>query len=140
MISKAYTLCAFSAVGMAICSNEWVQSIFFPSKKVLAAIIAGMTGMLSSNISFQFYQMPAMVSHTFGANKALCLSLLDSVAYFVAAPVWATTGKIVEAGGRHGWSLAWLMLAAMFAAGGRTMLNAIPSVLAQQQQHKSAPA
>lgn len=112
-----------------------VQRIFFQSQNVLAATLAVITAVLSSNLSFQFFQIPAMVATTFfDRNKALCLSLFDAMGFFVSAQVWAATGKIVNSEGQHGWSLSWLMLAAMFAAGGKTMMSILPSVLHKQQQ------
>lgn len=133
MLTKAYAMSAFTAAAMALCSNAWVQALFFPSQKVLAGTVAILTGILASNISFQFYQLPAMVATTFGQNKALCLSLLDAVGYLSAALVWAITGKIVAGAGQHGWTLAWLMLAGMFVACGKSMMSALPGVLMQQQ-------
>ena len=135
MLSKAYTISALSAIAMALCANGWVQRIFFPSQEVLAVTVAAITGVLSSNVSFQFFQIPAMVATTFfGKNKALCLSLFDALGFFFSAQVRATTGKIVESAGQHGWTLSWLMLAAMFGAGGKTMINVLPTVLHKQQQ------
>ncbi|CAB9497158.1 expressed unknown protein [Seminavis robusta] len=141
MLSKAYSACALSAVGMALCANRWIQELLFPSKYILAATIAALSGILASNISFQFYQIPAMTATAFfGPNKALCLSLLDGLGFFLAAPVWAATGKIVEGAGPHGWTLAWFLLAGMFSAGGKTMIGALPMILKRQQQQQRAAA
>ena len=81
-----------------------------------------------------------MTANTFGQNKAVALSLFDGLGFLLAAPVWAMTGKVVAMAGQHGWTIAWLMLAAMFGAGGKTMLKALPSVMLKQQQQQRRAA
>ena len=135
MLSKAYTLSTVSAICLALCSSSMIQRTFFHSQHILAATLAAITAVLSSNLSFQFFQIPAMVATSFfDNNKALSLSLFDAMGFFFSAQVWATTGKIVSNTGQLGWSFSWLMLAGMFAAGGRTMMAILPTVLHKQQQ------
>ena len=140
MVSQAYKTSFATSIAMALCANGWIQGFLFPSKVLLAVTVAAMSGIIASNLSFQFYQIPAMAATAFfGQNKAICLSLLDSVGFIWAAAIWGVTGKIVASAGQYGWSLIWLMLAGMFGAGGLTMMSILPSVLQKQQQQNSSP-
>lgn len=129
-LRKRYSKAVLSALALAICANQHVSSVFGgPVPLALAAAVA--SGAMASSVSFQFYQLPAACAKRYGENKAICLSLLDGLGFFVGVPVWVTIGRIVgcERIGRHGWTLAWSLLAGLFAFGGSLMLSAAPSIL-----------
>lgn len=138
MLSKAYTSSVVAALGMALCANQWLRRIIFPSEYLLAIVLAIMSGAIASSLSFQFYNIPLMAASTFGQNRAVCLSLLDGLGFFLSAPIWAITAKIVGSSKTHGWSMAFLMLAALFSLGGKSMMGIIPTVIKKQEQHATA--
>jgi MFS family permease len=136
MLRRAYTRAVLSAVGLALCANKWLTDILMPSKLVLAGVAALLSANMASNLSLQYYQIPTIVSNTFGENKAVCLSLLDALAFFLSAPFLAATGQIVGRMGDYGWSLALTMLAGLFVAGGVLLVDILPHALDPQEEPK----
>jgi MFS family permease len=129
MLRRAYTRAVMSAVGLALCANTWLTDILFPSKMVLAGVAALLSATMASSLSIQYYQIPTIVSNTFGENKAVCLSLLDALAFFLSAPFLAATGQIVGRLGDYGWSTALTMLATLFVVGGFLLVDILPRAL-----------
>jgi MFS family permease len=129
MLRRAYTRAVMSAVGLALCANQWLTDILLPSKMVLAGVAALLSATMASSLSIQYYQIPTIVSNTFGKNKAVCLSLLDALAFFLSAPFLAATGQIVGRLGDYGWSTALTMLATLFVLGGFLLVDILPRAL-----------
>lgn len=129
MLRRAYTRAVMSAVGLALCANTWLTNILIPSKIVLAGVAALLSATMASSLSIQYYQIPTIVSSAFGENKAVCLSLLDALAFFLSAPFLAATGQIVGRLGDYGWSTALTMLATLFVVGGFLLVDILPRAL-----------
>ena len=92
-------------------------------KNTIATIITLASGILASSLAVQFYQFPSKFAQNFGDDKAICISFVDAIAFFVASPIWKSVSNIVTSDSfTDGWSVAWLMLTAFFALGtGLTM-------------------
>jgi hypothetical protein len=134
MLRRAYTRAVLSAIGLALCANSWLTNLLIPSKMVLAGIAGLLSATMASNVSIQYYQIPTIVSNTFGKNKAVCLSLLDALAFFLSAPFLAATGQIVGRLGDYGWSTALTMLASLFVLGGFLCVDILPRALEPKQE------
>lgn len=129
LLRKNYAKATLSCLALALLANQKVATVLFPSKYVIAGLVALLTGVMASSLSFQFYQIPPMTSKMFGEDKAVCLSFLDGMGFFLSAPIWAVTSQIVGGLGIYGWSTAWVMLAFLFGSGGALMLRTLPQVL-----------
>jgi MFS family permease len=129
MLRRAYTVSVVSTIGMALCANNWLTDLLIPSKAVLAAVAALLSAIMASSLSVQYYQIPTIISKTFGENKAVCLSLMDALGFFLSAPYLAATGQVVGRLGDYGWSAALTMLAVLFGVSGFLMLDILPRAL-----------
>jgi MFS family permease len=129
MLRRAYTVSVVSTIGMALCANNWLTDLLIPSKAVLAAVAALLSAIMASSLSVQYYQIPTIISKTFGENKAVCLSLMDALGFFLSAPYLASTGQVVGRLGDYGWSAALTMLAVLFGVSGFLMLDIFPRAL-----------
>ena len=110
-----------SALTIAIMSKSAVIATL--GKKMIAAIITMASGILASSLAVQFYQFPSKFAQNFGEDKAVCISFVDAMAFFVASPIWKSVSNLVTGDSfTDGWSVAWMMLTAFFALGtGLTM-------------------
>jgi len=144
MLRIRYTLNVGSALGLAGIASLVAQKYRSPlpvgssptssvtsTQWAISIALALCSGFMSANISYQYFQFPTMTSKVFGEHKEVCISWLDGIAFLLAAPVFAVTGKMV---GRYGWVHTWGMLAAFFAAGWTLTMWAIPPVLAKQHE------
>lgn len=138
MLRKSYAVSVLSTVGMAMCANKWLTGIVCPSKMVLAIVAAMFSGVMASSLSIQYFQIPTIVAQTFGENKAVCLSFLDGLAFFLSAPILAGTGQIVGRLGDYGWSTALSLLAVLFGVGGLLMVDIFPSVVDAPEEAASS--
>ena len=67
-----YTTAVVATLGLAICGSSWlIQLIGFPV--IRAAVVALLSGIATSCLSFQFYQLPSMFANEFGTNKVRAL-------------------------------------------------------------------
>ena len=134
MIQRGYTNSVLSLVGLAVCASErlaqWLQNPW-----LLASAVIALSASLASSISFQFYQVPNMVSSTaFREHKAVCLAFLDGIGFFLTAPIWTLSSRVVQS---FGWSTTWCLLAILVGSGGALMISALQPVLSKQQQEAS---
>jgi len=134
LLRNSYVSAVASCVGLAICGSTWLSTALGPPHLLLAAIMAFLTFKMSSSVSFQFYQIPTMASNMFGKNKAVCLSFFDGLGFFLSAPIWAATGKIVGSLGENAWSIVWLMIGSLIGLGGMSMLSTLPHILHHQEE------
>ena len=119
-------------IGLALCGFQGL-TIGIPSM-VLAGIISFCACLVSSSVSFQFYQLPSIVARTlFSDSAAVSTSMIDAVGLFLTAQVLAANRLVL---GRFGWSAAWGFLAVLFGLGGKLMLQVIPSILHQAAGNK----
>ena len=125
-VKRGYNISAVAALGLALCANNAVSNLLGTTLKTAASII--LSFIMSSSISFQFYQLPAKCSTLFAESKAVCTSFLDGlhVAFLIGAPIWYFLGKIIA---QFGWSAAWTIIACFLALGGESMVKALPEIL-----------
>ena len=134
LYAKAFVTC----LALAVVANKSIASVLFPSPVLLGGVIFALTAYMSSNLSFQFYHVPAMAASLFGAQRrAVCLSFMDGLGFFLSAPAWAATGMLVKAlGDNYGWTGAWLMLATLFGGGSMLMLKQLPNIMMMTEKKK----
>lgn len=101
------------------------------SSSTAAVAVSLVSAAMASSVSFQFYQFSAIFSTEYGENKAVCISFLDGMGFFLAFPVWALMGHLVK---NLGWSAAWSLMAALIAIGGVLMSRELPAILEKKQQ------
>jgi len=133
-IARRYAGAVFSALALAVVAHPAVSSLI-SSKLIMASLLTGLSACMTFCMAFQFFHIPSMVAQTFGENKAVCLSWMDAMGFFLSAPIWATVGQLVAT---RGWSMAFVMIAALFGVGGMVMTKAITPVLEKQQQQHEA--
>ena len=120
-----YLQAVASILGFAFLAGEQIRSTLSPA--VLATLVVLCSGLLSSSAAIPFFQLPNMVSTVvFKENKAICLAFLDGIGFFLTAPLWALSSRIVTS---MGWSAAWGTLALVFALGGTVMVRSMRPVL-----------
>lgn len=137
MLKKNYKLSVVSTLGLAVCGLTKV-GVLASNPIALASAVTLLSGIMASTVAFQFYQIPNLVSKTvFSENFALCLSLIDGLAFFVTAQVLMANKAIL---GNLGWSASWTFLAMIFGFGGSIMMKAIPPVLNQEHEQLAKQA
>eukprot|EP00814_Leptocylindrus_danicus_P003954 CAMPEP_0116009046 /NCGR_PEP_ID=MMETSP0321-20121206/3210_1 /TAXON_ID=163516 /ORGANISM="Leptocylindrus danicus var. danicus, Strain B650" /LENGTH=496 /DNA_ID=CAMNT_0003477955 /DNA_START=1080 /DNA_END=2570 /DNA_ORIENTATION=+ len=111
---------------LAIASNT-VRSSSTSNPNILLTIVTAVSsGVLASSIAWPFYQLPAMFSMAFGANKAVFLSFVDGMGFLWSSPVWAAAGWLVQNNVLGcGWAVAWGCLAVLLGVGGVLSFKAI---------------
>eukprot|EP00523_Entomoneis_sp_CCMP467_P006302 CAMPEP_0168732866 /NCGR_PEP_ID=MMETSP0724-20121128/7987_1 /TAXON_ID=265536 /ORGANISM="Amphiprora sp., Strain CCMP467" /LENGTH=626 /DNA_ID=CAMNT_0008779889 /DNA_START=131 /DNA_END=2012 /DNA_ORIENTATION=+ len=132
-LRRNYAVAAASAFGLALCGGPWLPNLV-SSGVLRAALVAVLSGAMTSCFSFQFYQIPNLVASSpqFQHSKAMFISLIDCLGYLLATPVWAMTGRMVSRF-EHGWSLAWILLTILYIAGGHLMLRNVEPMLHNQK-------
>ena len=132
MLKRGYFRSVLSLVGLAFCaslrSGETTANVL-----VMACAVAILSATLSSSLAFQFYQLPNMVTSgpDFLQHKALSLAYLDGIGFFLAAPIWAVSGRVAQS---LGWAITWSLLAILVTAGATVMMLAVQPTLQTQQQ------
>ena len=154
-IQGLYSSAVVATVALSSCAFPTLQSMLgsvLPDATFLLplAIILS-SGAMATFVSFQFYTLPARFATSFGKNKAVCLSFLDAMGFFVCAFLWNLSSRIVgengffqnavEMGGDMsilsalgisgssiGWIVTWGCLATCVAVGGYTMLGVLPAI------------
>lgn len=115
-VSATLGLVALARLGNGLNLNRWAMT----------AAISLVSFVMSSNISFQYFQFPAMISQRYGDHKAVVISFLDGFGFLLSAPIFATIAQVVPA---NGWGSGWTMLASLFGAAACLMLTAINPIL-----------
>lgn len=96
------------------------------SRFLMPALVAIMSGIMASNISFQYFQFPAMIAQKYGDHKAVVISFLDGFGFLLSAPIFATIGRVVPT---MGWSAGWSLLGGLFGAAALLMMSSINPIL-----------
>jgi len=126
MLQRNYASAIVSLLGLVLCPllPKTLPSTF------LAAVASSLLCWTAASVSFQFFQLPNLVSANMFAKEhaSVSLSWIDAAGFFVTAPILAGT-KIVLS--RWGWSSAWGWLAGVFAVGSMVMMKSIDPVLEQ---------
>ena len=131
-IRNNYAVGAAATLGLALCGGPWLPQLM-ASKVARAAVVAGLSGIMASTLSFQFFQIPGIVAPEFGRNKAVFFSLVNGAGYFSATFVWAGFAQLIHRL-QHGWTLAWLMLMALYVSGGTLLLRNFGPILAKREK------
>ena len=137
LLRRGYVQSALSLVGLAaIASQDIRQRLAFSSPHLMALAIAFLSASFASSVSFQYFQIPNLVSSTvFREHKAVCLSFLDGLGFVLTAPVWAMNNRMVQ---HYGWARAWTFLALLFGLGAKLMMTALQPVLYKHEQESSS--
>ena len=128
-VAKKQSRAVISALSIAVFANKTVGS--FLGKYIVAGGITIASGMIASSFAIQYYKFPPVLAQTFGNDKAVCLSFVYGASFFVCSPTWAVVSKIVTSDffGSNGWTIAWLMLSALFAGGNVISRKTLPVML-----------
>ncbi len=125
MLKTSYKVAVLSTLGLAVCGIKSVSSLFNP-KMVMAAITV-FSGLIATSVSFQFYNIPNLMSSTiFPDSTSVALSLTDAVGFLMTASVMGIASLVL---GAFGWSGTWAFMALVFTMGGASMMRAMRPVL-----------
>lgn len=123
-----YSQAGMSLLTFALLAQDSIRSLLSPH--LMAGLLVASSTVLASSVAFQFFQIPNMVSSvSFADNQALCLAYIDGVGFFLTAPLWALSNRIVQ---KMGWSAAWTFLAMIFGATACLMVKTVNPVLKEQ--------
>ena len=117
-LALRYKKALVASLLLVCCGHKSLSS--FLGNFMTALLIAVASSTIAANVSYQFYQIPALVAKQFGPNRAVCLSFLDAIAFLISAPVWIVFGKVMswQKIGSYGWSASWGVFASMLFLGG----------------------
>jgi hypothetical protein len=134
MLRKNYRNAFLCLLGLALCGIKGMTNIGIFSNNSMAGLVALLSGIMTSTISFQYYQIPNMMASTmYPQNAAVSLSLIDAAGFFVTAQVLAVNTQILS---KLGWSASWTFLAMVFAFGGTIMMKGLQPVLSKSHQEQ----
>lgn len=129
-MKRRYFGAIMSTLSLAACANVSSSGRgVILSTNITVCWIAMSAFFLTSSTAFLFFHIPNMVAKTF-ASQAVCLSTIDAVGFFVAAPIWKAFGLIQDAG--YGFGASWMMVTFIFVMGGIIMCRFIKPVLMEQ--------
>ena len=131
-VRNNYILGAAATFGLALCGVPWLPTVI-ASKALRASIVAILSGLMASALSFQFFQVPGLVAPEFGRNKAVFFSLLNGAGYFSTTIVFAGLGQLLASLEGYGWSVAWLLLMGLYISGGSLLLRNFGPILANDK-------
>ena len=128
LVTQNYVRATIAALALALSASEFVISNIGGLGCATIAVLA--SGLMSSSLSFQYYQFPSIISKNFGNDRSISLALIDSVALFSSSYVLSTIGNIASNTGlgSYGWSTAWLFLGFCTAFGGFFTNKFLPSI------------
>lgn len=110
-------LTAVAILGPSVISNPLV----------MASLVALLSATMASSVSYQCYQLPAMIAQNFAGHEAIVIASLDGFGYLLSVPLLAAISVIVP---KYGWSSGWGMMSVLAAAAGCVMVQSIPPILA----------
>jgi len=134
MIQNSYIAAGLSTAGLAACGIKGVSNFVGGSSTAIVAAITLFSGIIASAVSFQFYQIPNLVSTTmFPDSSSVALSLTDAIGFLVTAGVMGLNSLVL---GAFGWSASWAFMAAIFSLGGISMTRALRPVLVEAARNQ----
>ena len=132
MIKSSYAIAFLSTLGLAACGIKSVSNLL--SKNMIMAAITIFSGLIATSVSFQFYQIPNLMSSTmFPESTSVALSLIDAVGFLATAGVMGITSLVL---GAFGWSGAWAFMALIFSLGGASMVRAMRPILIESVKNR----
>jgi len=142
-LRSLYSKTVLAALSMALLANPKIGDMMGTTG--LAIAIPLVSSFLASNLSFQFYTLPAKFAQNFGENKAVCLSFLDGLGFLLCAPVWSATSQIVRGSGNisrfvrpgNEWSTVWFGIAAFVGVGSTLMMRLLPHVFKWEERSQT---
>lgn len=140
MLKGNYRLAVGSAVGLAVSGMSSMSRAASSTTNIgMAGIVTLLSGLLASSVSFQFYQIPNLVSNTSfqEADAPVALSLIDAVGFFATAQLFSVFTMLLS---KMGWSASWGFFAVIFGLGSTLMTNALKPVLIESKRRTSVAA
>ena len=111
--------------------GDLVDTLFL-NRIGLAALVAILSGCMSFNVAYQFFQFPTMIAKSFdSSHRVVCISWLDGFGFLCSAPIWAATAHIVP---QYGWSTAWALWTVLVAGAWTLSLRALPPILIMEKE------
>lgn len=132
-LRKRYITSIAASFGLTTLAYLGLDRISNPH--VMAALLVGLSGTMSSNIAYQFYQMPVLIADRYAGHDAVCISFLDGFGFLFSAPLFASLGVIVP---EFGWPVGWGMLSSLFAIAGLVMMKSIVPILNMKSDDKQS--
>ena len=125
MIRNNYVGAILSMLALAICGLKGVSNLV--GGNITMGAITFFSGLVAKSVSFQFYQIPNLVTTTlFSESTSVALSFTDAVSFLVTAGVMGVSGLVV---GNFGWSAAWAFMALIFSLGATSTTKAVRPVV-----------
>jgi len=124
-LKKRYLLTVAATFGLTALSKVGAAGMI-ANRYAMSTLVALVSFVVARNISFQYFQFPAMIAQNYGDHKAVVISFLDGFGFLLSAPIFATISKVVP---RMGWGSGWTMLATLFGAAALLMMHAIDPIL-----------
>jgi len=132
LIRKSYVASVLSTMGLAACGVDGLSTLLGGGGSAIIAAITIFSGIIASSVSFQFYQIPAMVSSTmFPESASVALSLTDAIGFFATSVIMGLNSIVL---GNFGWSASWTFMAVVFTLGGVSMTRALRPVLVESMK------
>ena len=126
MVQNSYIVAVLSTIGLAACGVDGISKIVGGGTTTILAAITVLAGLIASSISFQFYQLPLVVSSTvFPESISVALSLTDAIGFLVTSMIMGLNSFVL---GSFGWSTSWSFMALIFTFGGVSMTRALRPV------------
>jgi Major Facilitator Superfamily len=112
-----------------------VQTYLDANPYAMAGAVFFFSSAMASTMSFEFFQMPIIIAQKYESEKAVCISFLDGFGFLFSIPVFSALGVVVP---KYGWSVAWLLVAAMSLIGGIVFVHNIgPILMTHADEHLS---
>mmetsp|Transcript_28532 Transcript_28532/g.77232 ORF Transcript_28532/g.77232 Transcript_28532/m.77232 type:complete len:528 (+) Transcript_28532:280-1863(+) len=133
MVKKNCVVAVLSTLGLAACGLKGLSQLLGGNTNAIILAITIFSGLLSSAVSFQFYQFAnLMSSNIFPEHTSVALSFTDGVGFFVTAGVLGLNSRLL---GNFGWCTSWIFIATAFGVGGMFLTRAIQPVLVKASEN-----
>ena len=155
-LKKRYLTSVAATLGLTVLAHLGATGVIV-NRAVISALVALMSGVMASNIAFQYFQFPAMIAQKYGDHKAVVIryDILFPFLYailllcppsnmrltiflffwfsFLDGFGFLMSAPIFATMGKIvptlGWSSGWTVLATLFGSAALLMLTAINPVL-----------
>eukprot|EP00536_Pseudo-nitzschia_multiseries_P003289 jgi/Psemu1/318128/estExt_fgenesh1_pm.C_490004 len=127
MVKKNCAVAVLSTLGLAACGMKGLPEVLGGNTNAIIVAITIFSGLISSAVSFQFYQFANLMStNIFPEYTSVALSFTDAVGFAVTASVLGLNSRLL---GSFGWCTSWVFIASAFGVGGMLLARAIQPVL-----------
>eukprot|EP00934_Nitzschia_sp_Nitz4_P000567 Nitzschia sp. Nitz4//scaffold125_size66327//11473//13255//NITZ4_006125-RA/size66327-augustus-gene-0.6-mRNA-1//-1//CDS//3329534595//567//frame0 len=130
LLKRNYFTAIGSFLGLGLCSI--IASVPLPYLK--ASMVAVFSGLAAYSVSFQFSQVPTLVSSVvFPMDKAVALSLVDAAGFLFTSQALAVNTRVL---GQFGWASSWTFLSLFLGLGSSLILRSIEPILEQRRSFR----